>query len=190
MLALIVGDSSIDSLLKIKMEEWSVETLDGNETSALRVTRSLLLGGSADVERVDSLNVLVKGLAVEPLGNGSRGSGTVATTELSDTEDGLVGTGTILVEASAITKASSGKSTLGPAILDVSKVPVDNLGSGKSVKLVANINQGLNGSDVHIVDGREVENDGLEHGTSVIGDLLDVSWFTIVPRTVLFNVSI
>lgn len=186
LLALGVQDGSINSLLKIKVEEWPVETLDGDKTTALRVSR-LLLGRPGDVEGVGRLNVLAERLSVQLLVDGDGSGGAVITAKLGNTEDGLVRSGTVLIDSGSVAEAGSSKSTLSPAVVDVGKVPVDDLGSGELVKLVANVDETLNGGDINIVDTGEVEYDGLEDGSGVIDDLLDVAGLAVVPGTILFH---
>lgn len=85
---------------------------------------------------------------------------------------------------SAETEASSSQSTLGPSVLDIGEVPVDDLRSSELVKLVANINQSLNGSNVDVVDTGEIEDDSLQNGSLIVLNSLDVAGLSVVPGTV------
>jgi len=87
---------------------------------------------------------------------------------------GIVGT---------VSKASRGESTLSPAVVNTGKVPVNAVGSGVSVKVVAGIDESLHGGDVNVVNGGEVENDGLECGAVVFVEV-QVTGSLVVPRTV------
>jgi hypothetical protein len=52
----------------------------------------------------------------------------------------------------------------------VSKVPLHLFGCGVTIELVADVDEVLYGSDIHIVDRREVENDSLEGGQVIFDD--------------------
>lgn len=84
-----------------------------------------------------------------------------------------------------VAEAGGAEGSLGPAVLDVGKMPVDGLGGCVAVELVADIDEGLGGGHVDDVDRREVEDDGLERGTGVVLVLRCVSGRGVVPRPVL-----
>lgn len=177
-------DSGVDSFLEIKMEVRTVESLHGNE-AACGFSNGALLGRLAVDRIVNGLDVMsdrcVSGLLVDSSGSSS----TVVTAEVSDGEDGLPVSGSLIVRTgSAETESSSSQGTLGPSVLNVGKVPVNNLGGGKLVQLVADINQSLDRSNIDVVDAGEIENNSLENGALIVLDDLDVTGLSVVPGTV------
>lgn len=118
-----------------------------------------------------------------------RRRGAVLPTELGHAEDGLpslVCGGATGVLGGQITEPGGGEGALGPAVVDAGDVPVHFFRGGVAVELVAHVDEVLDGSDVDIVDGREVEDDGFEGGAV---RLLD-QWFTtarawVIPGAVL-----
>lgn len=118
-----------------------------------------------------------------------RRRGAVLSTELGDAEDGLpslvCGSATGVL-GGRISESGGGEGALGPAVVDAGDVPVHFFRGGVAVELVAYVDQVLDGSDVDIVDGGEVEDDGFEGGAV---RLLD-QWFTtagawVIPGAVL-----
>lgn len=177
LLSLRVGHSRVDGLLEIQVEVRSVETLHGDETG-------VGCGRAPLTVSVDGLNVLLDGNLSSLLPNGNGGGSAVVATEVGNTEDGspLASLG---VTGSAESKASSSESPLGPAVLNVGKVPVDNLGRCVSVELVADIDKGLDRGNIDVVDSRKVKDDSLEKRTVVGGGLRNVTGLAIVPGAVL-----
>ncbi len=55
-----------------------------------------------------------------------------------------------------ISEASADQSALGPLIVDASQMPVNSLGRGVLIKLVANINQLLDARNIDIVNATYV----------------------------------
>lgn len=64
-------------------------------------------------------------------------------------------------ERGRIAKAGGDESTLSPAVVDAGNMPVHLAGRGVAVELVADVDEMLDGRDVDVIDGGEVENDGL-----------------------------
>lgn len=93
-------------------------------------------------------------------------------------------TGSGCVSGSSETEASSSQGTLGPSVLNVGKVPVNNLGGSILVKLVANINQTLDRCNIDVVNGGEVKHNSFEDGSLVISAVLDVSGFVVIPGSI------
>ena len=118
-----------------------------------------------------------------------RRRGTVLSTQLGNAEDGLpslVRRGATIVLRGRVPEPGGGEGALGPPVVDAGEVPVHFFRGGVAVQLVAHVDQVLDGSDVNIVDGGEVEDDGFESGAV---RLLD-QWFTaagawVVPGAVL-----
>lgn len=100
--------------------------------------------------------------------------------ELGDGEDGLA----LLVVLLAQAEARGRETALGPAVGDVGEVPVDRVGANVAVQLVADVDEGLDGGGVDVVDGGEVEDDGLE-GRAGVFLVPEVARFGVVPRAVL-----
>lgn len=178
------GDSGVDSFLEIKVEVRTVESLHGDE-AACGFPYCTLLGRLAVDRIVNGLDVMadrcVSGLLVDSSGSSSA----VITTKISDGEDGLPVSGSLIVRAGgAETESSSSQGTLGPSIFNVGKVPVNNLGGGKLVQLVADINQSLDRSNIDVVDAGEIENNSLENGALIVLDDLNVTGLSVVPGTV------
>lgn len=90
-----------------------------------------------------------------------------------------------VVAGCSVAEAGGAEGSLRPAVLDVGKVPVDGLGSGVAVELVADVDQGLGRRHVDNVDGGEVEDDGLERWPGVVLNFLLVSRSWVIPRPVL-----
>jgi len=65
-------------------------------------------------------------------------------------------------------------------------VPVDFVGGGVAVELVADVDEVLDGGNVDIVDGGEVEDDSFEGGLKgVVGGLAVAAGAGVVPGAVL-----
>jgi hypothetical protein len=178
------GNSGVDGFLEIKMEVRTVESLHGDEAAG-RFSCHALLGRLAVDGIVNSLDVLANGCVFGLLVDRSGSSSAVITSEVSDGEDSLPVSSSVVVRAgSSETEASSSQGTLGPSVLNVGKVPVNDLGGSELVELVADIDQSLDRSDINVVDTGEIENDSLEDGALVVLDSLDVTGLSVVPRTV------
>ena len=61
-------------------------------------------------------------------------------------------------------EAGGGEGSFGPAVVDAGDMPVYRVRGGVAVQLVADVDEMLDGCDVDIVDGGEVEDDGFEGG--------------------------
>ena len=108
---------------------------------------------------------------------------------MRDAEDGLPGLWGCAVGGlrGGVAEACGDKGSLGPAVVNIGKVPVNPGRGSVLVELVAYVNQMLNGSDVDVVDGGEVENDGLEDRELLVYDeRLSPAWAGIIPRAVLY----
>lgn len=117
---------------------------------------------------------------------GDLSSRAVRATQVGDTEDGLPVAGTARSRARAAeAKASGRKSSLSPAVLDVSKVPVHCVGSCITVQLVSHVNESLRRSNINDVDARKVKNDGLERRAGILDILVSILGLRVVPSAVL-----
>jgi len=108
-------------------------------------------------------------------------------TDFGDAEDGLPAlelADFVLVRRETETCGSEG--ALSPAIVDVGKVPVDGLGGGVAIELVAHVDKVLDGGDINVVDCSKIEDDGFESWTMVVRiNLLAALWPWVVPWAVL-----
>jgi hypothetical protein len=178
------GDSRVNGFLEIKMEVRTVKSLHGNK-AACGFPNGTLLGRLAVDRIVNGLDVLTNRCVSGLLVDSSGGSSAVITAKVSDGEDGLPVSGSLVVRTgSAETESSSSQGTLGPSVLNIGKVPVNNLGGGKLVQLVADINQSLNRGNINVVDAGEIQNDSLENGALIVLDNLNVTGLSVVPGTV------
>lgn len=65
-------------------------------------------------------------------------------------------------------------------------MPADGVGGGVAVELGADVDEVLDGGDVDVVDGGEVEDDGAQEGfVGREGDLFATTGPGVVPGTVL-----
>jgi hypothetical protein len=184
LLELRSGNSGVNGFLEVEMEVRPVESLHSDEAVG-GFSCHALLGRLAVDGIVNSLDVLANGCVLGLLANCSGSSSAVVTAEISDGEDGLPVSSSVIVRAgSAETEASSSQGTLGPSVLNVGKVPVNNLGGGELVELVADIDQSLDRSNINVVDTGEIKNDSLEDGALIVLDSLDVTGLSVVPGTV------
>ena len=123
------------------------------------------------------------------LGRLRRRRGTVLPAELGHAEDGLpslVCGGATGVLGGRVPEPGGGEGALGPAVVDAGDVPVHLLRGGVAVQLVAHVDQVLDGSDVDVVDGREVEDDGFEGGAvRLLDQWVTTAWAWVVPGAVL-----
>ena len=88
-------------------------------------------------------------------------------------------------------EAGRGEGSFRPAVVDAGDMPVYCVRGGVAVQLVANINQVLDRCDVHIVDGGEVQDDGLEGGFFVFdGEDFAAAWARVIPRAILSCMSV
>jgi hypothetical protein len=68
-------------------------------------------------------------------------------------------------------------------------VPSDGVWGGIAIKLGPDVHEVLDGGDVDIIDGREIEDDGSQDGlVSRKVDLLTATRARIIPWTVLWGV--
>ncbi len=67
-------------------------------------------------------------------------------------------------------------------------MPIYFVRGGVAVKLVADIDEVLDGCDVDVVDGREVEDDGFEGGfVGFVWRGAATAWAWVVPGTILWG---
>lgn len=185
-----VGNRRLNRLLQVKVKVRPVEPLDGHEPSAAGMRRHVLIRRLGDVIRVCALHVVLhRPAALFSLLRCRRCRRAVRAAQVGNAEDCLPVTRALAVLRAvlrgAVTEAGGAESSLGPAVLNVGKVPVDGPGGCVAVELVADVDEGLRGGDVDDVDRREVEDDGLERGAVVMLVLRCVSWSWVVPRPVL-----
>lgn len=65
-------------------------------------------------------------------------------------------------------------------------MPGDGGWGGVAVKLVANIDEILDRGDIDLVNGGEIENDGLEDGLALVDDDgLTTGWSWVIPWAIL-----
>lgn len=189
-----VGNRRLNRLLQVKVKVRPVEPLDGHEPPAAGMRRHVLIRCLGDVIRVCALHVVLhRAAALFPLLllRRCRRRRAVRAAQVGNAEDCLPVARALavfrVVSRGAVAEAGGAESSLGPAVLDVGKVPVDGLGGCVAVELVADVDEGLRGRDVDDVDRGEVEDDGLERGPVVVLVLRCVSWSWVVPRPVLLH---
>ena len=75
-----------------------------------------------------------------------------------------------------------------PAVLDIGEMPVDDIRGRVAVELVADVDECLDGGYVDVVDGRAVEDDGLESGplVGVVEETLGFAGTGVVPWAILY----
>lgn len=56
----------------------------------------------------------------------------------------------------SVAEAGGGEGTFCPSVFDIGKVPVDCVGGGVSVQLVADVDEGLGSGNIDVVDGRKI----------------------------------
>lgn len=77
------------------------------------------------------------------------------------------------------------ESSLGPAVVDVSEVPLHGLRRSIEVELVANVDQVLHRGHIHVVDGGEIQNDGTKCGqVRTVGLGLSFARSRVVPGSI------
>lgn len=87
------------------------------------------------------------------------------------------------------TEAGRGEGSFGPSVFDAGEMPVYRVRGGVAVELIADIDEVLDGRDIDIVDGGEVEDDGFEgRFFGLDGYRLAAAGARVVPRTVLICV--
>ncbi len=85
-----------------------------------------------------------------------------------------------------VAEAGGGEGALGPAVGDAGEMPVDLVRACIAVELVADVDEVLDGGDVDVVDGGEVEDDGFEGGFGgLVGGGAVTAGTGIIPRAVL-----
>ena len=109
--------------------------------------------------------------------------------DLSDTENGFPALETWLALRGWVTETGGGKGAFCPAVVDAGEMPVYFFRSGVAVKLVADVDEVLDGRDVDVVDGRKVEDDGFEGGLmGFVWRDAATAWAWVVPRTILWGI--
>lgn len=199
-----VGQCTLQGTGQVDMEERPVQALDQRHFTAVPVRLAvrqsalqLVVMSTAAVGRgfnavsfaircvrvvletffdVSSLLLrLVRLLVVHELGQ--RGGGGTAL-DFGNAEDRLPSVKSIFGGWGRVAETGGGQSSLGPAVVDVGEMPLHGLGSGVEIQLVAHIDQILHRGDIHIVDGREIKNDGAEGR-----QMRPVFFFLSMPRT-------
>jgi hypothetical protein len=182
-----IGHSGLDRLLQIKVKVRPVETLHRDQTGGRGILGDIIVRRTLDVQRSLALHVGPEhSLSFRLLYQGIRASGAVRPAKLRNAENGLVvvhalARGLLL---RAVSEARGGKTALGPAVLDVGEVEVDWLWCSILGELVADIDEGLDGSHINVVHRGEVKNHGAQYRTSVL-EAVKVSRGVVVPRTIL-----
>jgi hypothetical protein len=142
---------------------------------------------SLSVKRLHTLFVIsgvepFEGVAVLLVFSGGGGGG--GTADLSDAEDGLPAA-ELLGGEGEIAEAGGDEGALGPAVVDAGDVPLDGGGGGVAVELVADVDEVLDGGDVDVIDGGEVEDDGFEGGeVAAVWFALAAFRARVIPRSV------
>ncbi len=115
-------------------------------------------------------------------------SGTVEAADFGDAEDGFPALehDRIFVDRGRVAEACGREGPFRPAVVDAGEVPVDFVGRGVAVELVAHVDEVLDAGDVDVVDGAEVEDYGLERWPLVVvGWSFAAAWAGVVPGAVL-----
>ena len=117
------------------------------------------------------------------------GGGAVLAAHVGHAEDGLPALQARLRHVAfggRVAEAGGGEGAFGPAVVDAGEVPVDGVGGGVAVELVADVDEVLDGGDVDVIDGGEVEDDGFQGGfVGLDGGRLSATGPRIVPGAVL-----
>lgn len=196
LLSLYVGDRSLQSACQVNVEQRSVQTLNDGQLAPgclIRTCRADLL-----LERVTALrrrcglasfNIILTSDAELSLVFSISSSGrAVRTSQVGDTENRFPwrdADGRIDLWR-AVPKSSGCESALGPSVIDASKVPVDGVGRGITIKLIANVDQVLYRSKIYVVYRREVEDNGFQGRSVICGvNLLATASARVIPWTVL-----
>lgn len=200
-----IGNGGLQSAGKIDVEQRSVETVNNcqlpSRSVRLRFVEVLLQRGATFRGcAVSTLCLDVMGASLARNARGSvalfsisGGCCTIGASNASNAEDGLPRHGANLWERSwgGVPETSRHQRSLRPSVVDAGEVEVDRIWRCVSIELIAHVDKVLDGSDVDIVDGREVKDDSLERGTSVIlVQRLAATWSGIIPRTILREVSV
>ena len=83
--------------------------------------------------------------------------------DFGDGEDGFPATDLAVGHGGrGVAEAGGDEGALGPAVADAGHVPVDDVGRGVPVELIAHVDELLDRGDVDVVDRGEVEDHGLE----------------------------
>ncbi len=109
------------------------------------------------------------------------------TANVRDAEDGLpaLKDGGFAL-GSGESEAGGGEGAFGPAVVDAGEMPVDGVWGGVAVELVADVDEVLDGGDIDVVNGGEVEDDGFEGGfVGFDGDGLAAAGAGVVPGAIL-----
>lgn len=193
-LCLDTRNCALDGTGHIDVEEWSVQTLHHCNLCLVSCgVFQLSVDVAGRFRSVDA--VIIRSPAFEILGLGvvellavclvSGGCCTRGASNLSYTENWLPSLEGIFAVNRRIAKAGVREGTLGPTIIDACEMPLHALGCSVSIELVANIDQVLNRGKVDVVDGREVNDDGLQCWSMIVYiDFLAWPWTWVVPRAV------
>ena len=88
-------------------------------------------------------------------------------------------------------EAGRGEGSFGPAVVDAGDMPVYRVRGGVAVQLVADVDEVLDGCDVHVVDGGEVKDDRFEGGfVGLDGDGSAAAWARVIPGPILSGMSV
>ncbi|EGX95530.1 hypothetical protein CCM_00184 [Cordyceps militaris CM01] len=188
-----VGNSRLHGLLQVKVKVRPVQAVDGNKTSAARVLGHIVLGARSgpNLRLGSHLALEVIRATASLLVQGRSLGRAVSTAEVGNAEDGLPVSSALagLGLGRTVPEASSGQSTLRPAVLDMRKVPVHGTRGSVAVQLVAHVNQRLGGSDINVVHRGKVKDNGLENWPGVVDGLLQgITWRRVVPGTILSRI--
>lgn len=184
------------------MEQGAIETLYDRNLASLLVGFALA-EGPAEI-RAGAGDIVVGGgdavlfglgrcgldvLALLPLVSQAGCRSAVVAANLGDAEDGLPWLRWLAVLGRVwgrVAKSCAGQGAFGPAVADVSKVPIDLVRGGVFVKLIADVDQMLHRCNIHVVDRREVKDNGLERWLVRMCDQrLPAAWSWVIPGAIL-----
>ena len=91
------------------------------------------------------------------------GRGAVLSANVRHAEDGLPALkGRHAILRGRVAETGRGEGPFGPAVVDAGEVPVHRVRGGVAVELIADVDEVLDGCDVNVVDGGQVEDDGFK----------------------------
>lgn len=204
-----IGNGTLERIGEIDMEQGKVQAMDNG-----RLTATIDLAGFQLVAQVTAGGVgAVMGDAVmhvHGLGSGifviqgplaaelglvvtilRDGGGALITAYFGNTEERLPAFNGTIARWGGIAEAGRCQGTLGPSVVDAGNMPVDFVGGGVTVELVANIDEVLDGGNVDVVDRGEVEDNGSQWRTiGVIRFGLASARSRVIPRAVLLYQSV
>ena len=166
--------------------ETGATAADADAVGIGRTRNPVRFAGSAGLFEVARPLAPQLALILLVLGRGGGGRGPA---DLGNGEDGFpaVEDGAV-VRRAGVAEAGGGEGALGPAVGDAGEVPIDLLGAGVAIELVAHVNQVLDGSDVDVVDRGEVKDDGFEGGFGgVVGRGAVATWAGVIPGAILLE---